>query len=63
MKLASPSRPTQSEAGESAGGRVHVLAQSGSIYIPIDVCHGAKALEPVILIDMFTPMREDLLKR
>ena len=47
----------------SLDGRVHVLAQGDSIYVPSNARHGAKALEAGTLIDVFTPVREDLLHR
>jgi quercetin dioxygenase-like cupin family protein len=40
-----------------------VLAQGESIYVPSNVRHGAKALEAGMLIDVFTPVRDDLLHR
>jgi quercetin dioxygenase-like cupin family protein len=45
----------------SLDGRTHVLAPGESIYVPGNVRHGAKALAPGTLIDVFTPVREDLL--
>ena len=33
-----------------------------TIYIPSNARHGAKALEPGVLLDIFTPVRQDLLK-
>ena len=45
----------------SLDGRTHVLAAGDSIYVPSNARHGAKALEAGSLIDVFTPMREDLL--
>jgi len=47
----------------SLDGLVHVLAQGDSIYVPSNARHGAKALEAGTLIDVFTPVREDLLHR
>lgn len=44
-------------------GRTHVLREGESIYVPSNARHGAKALEAGILIDVFTPVREDLLAR
>ena len=46
----------------SLDGRIHVLAEGDSIYVPSNARHGAKALEAGSLIDVFTPVREDLLK-
>jgi quercetin dioxygenase-like cupin family protein len=40
-----------------------LLSQGGSIYVPSHALHGAKALESGTLIDVFTPIREDLLVR
>jgi quercetin dioxygenase-like cupin family protein len=45
----------------SLDGRIHVLAAGDSIYVPSNARHGAKALEAGSLIDVFTPVREDLL--
>jgi len=47
----------------SLDGRTHLLTQGESIYVPSNARHGAKALEPGTLIDVFTPVREDLLGR
>lgn len=47
----------------SLEGRAHVLSQGESIYVPSNARHGAKALEAGTLIDVFTPLREDLLPR
>src|SRR5436305_15099509 len=47
----------------SLDGRVHVLSAGESIYVPSNARHGAKALEAGTLIDVFTPLREDLLDR
>jgi quercetin dioxygenase-like cupin family protein len=40
-----------------------VLAAGDSVYVPSNARHGAKALEAGTLIDVFTPVREDLLGR
>ncbi len=47
----------------SLDGRIHLLSVGDSIYVPSNARHGAKALEAGTLIDVFTPMREDLLQR
>ena len=47
----------------SLDGRTHVLPEGESIYVASNARHGAKALEPGTLIDVFTPMRKDLLDR
>ena len=44
-------------------GRAHVLSAGDSIYVPGGTRHGARALEAGTLIDVFTPLREDLLGR
>ena len=43
------------------GGRTVILKPGDSYYVPANVTHGCKALEPGILIDAFTPHREDFL--
>ena len=47
----------------SLNGRTHLLSEGDSIYVPSNVLHGAKALEAGTLIDVFTPVREDLVNR
>lgn len=42
-------------------GRTQVLSAGESVYVPGNVRHGAKALEAGTLLDVFTPLREDLL--
>jgi quercetin dioxygenase-like cupin family protein len=44
----------------SLDGKIHVLSAGDSIYVPSNARHGAKALEAGTLIDVFTPVREDL---
>lgn len=43
------------------GGTKKILKGGDSFYIPGDVMHGAVTLEEGILIDVFSPMREDFL--
>lgn len=45
----------------SLNGQAVVLSKGESIYVPANALHGAKALESGTLIDVFTPVREDLL--
>lgn len=45
----------------SLDGRTQILSAGESIYVPCNARHGAKALEVGILIDAFTPLRDDLL--
>lgn len=40
-----------------------VIETGQTIYIPANAKHGVTALEPSALLDTFTPVREDLLKR
>jgi len=42
-------------------GAKHLITAGETIYIPSDAIHSAKALEVSIIIDSFTPVREDLL--
>jgi len=42
-------------------GVTHLLGVGDSYYVPSGVLHGAKALEDGILLDVFTPQREDFL--
>jgi quercetin dioxygenase-like cupin family protein len=37
------------------------LEQGGSYYVPPDVRHGVTTLSPAVLVDAFTPIREDFL--
>jgi quercetin dioxygenase-like cupin family protein len=41
------------------GGETRVLRGGDFYYIPADVEHGVEALEDSVLVDVFTPMRED----
>lgn len=43
------------------GERTAILKQGDSFYVPADVMHGCRALEPGVLIDSFTPHREEFL--
>lgn len=43
------------------GTRTTVLKAGDSYYVPPDVTHGCKALEPGVLIDAFNPHRADFL--
>ncbi|WP_134698807.1 cupin domain-containing protein [Ammoniphilus sp. YIM 78166] len=44
-------------------GVSHILTQGETIFIPSGAKHGAVALESGALLDTFTPLREDLLKK
>lgn len=43
-------------------GRKKVLTTGDAFYIPPNVMHGAVCLEAGVLIDIFSPMREDFVK-
>lgn len=42
-------------------GEIHHLTAGETIYIPSGYKHGVTALESGVLLDSFTPLREDLL--
>ncbi len=44
------------------GKETKVLGKGDSFFIPSDVMHGVVCLEAGILIDVFSPMREDFIK-
>lgn len=44
-------------------GDKRVIREGETIFIPGGARHGVKALMPSALLDAFTPLREDLLKR
>ena len=44
-------------------GVTEVLSQGQSFIVPSNAVHGVKALEPGLLVDSFTPAREDFLTR
>ena len=44
------------------GEEKKVLATGDAFYIPPNVMHGAVCLEEGVLIDVFSPMREDFIK-
>lgn len=44
------------------GGEKKVLNAGDAFYIPPNVIHGAVCLEAGVLIDVFSPMREDFVK-
>lgn len=46
------------EVGES----VHILGKGESIYIPSNVEHRVKVLKECTILDVFTPIRTDLLE-
>lgn len=44
------------------GDETTVLEKGDSFYIPSDVMHGVVCLEEGMLVDVFSPMREDFIK-
>jgi quercetin dioxygenase-like cupin family protein len=45
------------------GGETKVLTTGDAFYIPPNVLHGAVCLEAGVLIDIFSPMREDFVNK
>lgn len=45
----------------TADGVVYQLKAGDSYYVPKNVLHGAVALEDAVILDIFTPQREDFL--
>ncbi|HZH59824.1 MAG TPA: cupin domain-containing protein [Metabacillus sp.] len=43
-------------------GKETIITKGETIYIPSNAKHGVTALEESVLLDSFTPIREDLLK-
>ncbi len=43
-------------------GRTERLKAGDSFIVPANALHGAVCVEPGVLVDVFTPMREDFLK-
>ena len=41
------------------GDETQIITAGDHYYVPADIIHGVEALEDSILIDMFTPHRED----
>src|SRR5687768_7661268 len=53
---------THIESGQfevEISGKKKVLGKGDAFYIPPNALHGAVCLEPGVLIDIFSPMRED----
>ena len=47
----------------TVGGKTLVVSAGDGVYIEPDVLHGCKCLEAGLLIDCFSPMRADFLKK
>ena len=59
------SQITQVESGVfeiEIDGQKKVLQRGDAYYIPPDILHGAVCIEAGVLIDVFSPMREDFIK-
>ena len=60
------SQITHVESGKfevQINGEKRVLAAGDAFYIPPNVVHGAICLEAGVLIDVFSPMREDFIEK
>ena len=44
-------------------GESRILSAGDGFYVEPDAMHGAKCIEPGILLDVFSPMRADFLKK
>lgn len=44
------------------GGETHVVHQGDTLLKQNDIIHGCECLEDGILVDIFTPMREDFIR-
>ncbi len=47
----------------TVGGETRTISKGGGFTVERDVTHGVKALEDGALLDCFTPIREDFLKK
>ena len=59
------SQITHVESGKfevQINGEKRVLAAGDAFYIPPNITHGAVCLEAGVLIDVFSPMREDFIQ-
>ncbi len=45
------------------GAESRILRKGDAFFVPSGVEHGVEALEPGVLVDLFTPMREDFLPK
>ena len=43
-------------------GKKEIVLASDTVYVPPDVPHGVVALEESVIVDIFSPQREDFLK-
>ena len=60
------SQITHVESGKfevQINGEKRILVGGDAFYIPPNVEHGAICLEPGVLIDVFSPMREDFIEK
>ena len=46
----------------TVGGETTILNKGDSYYAPLNVMHGVEALDDSVIVDVFTPIREDFLK-
>jgi quercetin dioxygenase-like cupin family protein len=47
----------------TVGDETMKLGQGDSVYVAPSVSHGVRALEHSVIVDVFTPQREDLLPK
>lgn len=60
------SQVTYLESGQfevTIGGETKILKRGDSFYVQPHVLHGAVCLESGILVDVFSPIREDFMKK
>lgn len=53
---------TEGEFAYTIGEETHILEKGDSCYVAPNMPHGVKALRAGVLLDIFTPQREDFLK-
>jgi quercetin dioxygenase-like cupin family protein len=46
----------------TVGNETKILKQGDSYYVPLNTMHGVEALEDSVMVDVFTPIREDFLE-
>jgi quercetin dioxygenase-like cupin family protein len=59
------SQVTYVESGEfemTIGEEVRIIGKGDGYYVPPNTMHGCRCLKPGLLIDAFSPVREDFLK-
>jgi len=54
---------SEGKFGVTIGNETKILKKGDSFFIPSGVVHGVVCLEQGMLIDVFSPMREDFIKK